>query len=188
MGVGTSASSGKAALLRSEISPPKSATHGRKPRATSEPLGTWASPWEVLIARDLGRLQNLCYIKGHGVQLSEPTLPGTRQFQNCHHHGEPGGGAVGQRNPASLSRRQVSGPWSGVPAAVSPCRAPTSTAHRAGAQGRSTKAGQVVPLKKSTQTKKRLKPQPERVQRVGAPRVCTAAPQRGGGRFGNRTA
>lgn len=105
--------------------------------------------------------------RSRGPELSEPTLPGTRQFQNCHHHGEPGGGAVGQRNPASLSRRQVSGPWSGVPGAVSPCRAPTNTAHRAGAQGRSTKAGQVVPLKKSTQTNKETTEAPARACAAG---------------------
>lgn len=105
--------------------------------------------------------------RSRGPELSEPTLPGTRQFQNCHHHGEPGGGAVGQRNPASLSRRQVSGPWSGVPAAVSPCRVPTNTAHGAGAQGRSTKAGQVVPLKKSTQTNKETTEAPARACAAG---------------------
>lgn len=52
-----------------------------------------------------GGLRNLCYIEGHrdvmpsqGLQLQEPSPPGSHQLQNCQNQA-PGGGAVGQQEP-----------------------------------------------------------------------------------------
>lgn len=52
-----------------------------------------------------GGLRNLCYIEGRrdvmpnqGLQLREPSPPGSHQLQNCQNYA-PGGGAVGQQEP-----------------------------------------------------------------------------------------
>lgn len=52
-----------------------------------------------------GGLRNLCCIEGRrdvmpsqGLQLQEPSPPGSHQLQNCQNQA-PGGGAVGQQEP-----------------------------------------------------------------------------------------
>lgn len=108
----------------SEISPPKSAARdfGEGNHRPHQSPRTWAPPWEVLIARDLGGLRNLYDVEGHRFQssVSESKGPGTCQFQNCDR--EPGGGAVGQQDPCFQPQqrllapvRQVSGPYSNIP-------------------------------------------------------------------------
>lgn len=152
----------------SEISPPKSAARdfGEGNHRPHQSPRTWAPPWEVLIARDLGGLRNLCDVQGHRVQssVSESKGPGTCQFQN--YDREPGGGAVGQQDPCFQPQqrllapgRQVSGPYSDIPrdcvSLLGTQTQPPENGCREGAQGWGS-----CMANKSRQTKKRLQSQP----------------------------